>query len=58
LKPNGKTFFTKSSGKISDYTYEVDIQIYGRKTEDEDGDNRAVNVNAKLLKSNVFAGYE
>jgi hypothetical protein len=58
LKPNGKPIFTKDAGKISDYTYEIDIQIYGRKTEDADGDNRSVNVNAKLLKSNATIGYE
>lgn len=56
LKPNGRSIFSKSDGKLEDYVYEVDIQFFGRKMSDKDAD-RTINVAGKLLKSNVKVGY-
>ena len=56
LKPNGVSMFTESAGKLEDYLYELDIQIFGRKGEDSEGDKRSIIVQGKLLKSNIKQG--
>lgn len=56
FKPNDKTIFDESDGKIEDYVYELDIQFFGRKMSDNSQD-KTINVAGKLLKSSSNAGF-